>query len=249
MYTIVLQGLNHFTGVSSLVAAMTYSLSLQGLKTVCIDADNSRNSVSSSLLFGLKRQDYGFLNALKNNSFNKDNNNLLFKYSENAYFIPFGNSVELIQTPDYCIYTANSLIKALDAFKAIDFVVIDAGNRESQFAKALASISTMTVTVIEAEQNSLVRLNSIEVQDNEYFLVNKILASSKIMNDVFMLMKKSKVGNCILNSAIELDESVIDANMHQEPFSRFLPISASTNALERVLFDIILICKNVGAEE
>ena len=134
-------------------------------------------------------------------------------------------------------------------FADIDFVVIDAGNRESQFAKALASISTMTVTVIEAEQNSLVRLNSIEVQDNEYFLVNKILASSKIMNDVFMLMKKSKVGNCILNSAIELDESVIDANMHQEPFSRFLPISASTNALERVLFDIILICKNVGAEE
>ena len=56
MYTIVLQGLNHFTGVSSLVAAMTYSLSLQGLKTVCIDADNSINSVSSSLLFGLKRQ-------------------------------------------------------------------------------------------------------------------------------------------------------------------------------------------------
>ena len=72
MYTIVLQGLNHFTGVSSLAAAMTYSLSLQGLKTVCIDADNSRNSVSSSLLFGLERQDYGFLNALKNNSFNKD---------------------------------------------------------------------------------------------------------------------------------------------------------------------------------
>lgn len=197
MYTIVLQGLNHFIGVSSLAAAMTYSLSLQGLKTVCIDADNSRNSVSSSLLFGLERQDYGFLNALKNNSFNKDNNNLLFKYSENAYFIPFGNSVELIQTPDYspdyCIYTANSLIKALDAFKAIDFVVIDAGNRESQFAKALASISTMTVTVIEAEQNSLVRLNSIEVQDNEYFLVNKILASSKIMNDVFMLMKKARL--------------------------------------------------------
>lgn len=65
MYTIVLQGLNHFTGVSTLAAAMTYSLSLQGLKTVCIDADNSRNSVSSSLLFGLERQNYGFLNALK----------------------------------------------------------------------------------------------------------------------------------------------------------------------------------------
>ena len=84
MYTIVLQGLNHFTGVSSLVATMTYSLSLQGLKTVCIDADNSRNSVSSSLLFGLERQDYGFLNAIKDNSFNKDNQNLLFKYSESA---------------------------------------------------------------------------------------------------------------------------------------------------------------------
>jgi len=69
------------------------------------------------------------------------------------------------------------------------------------------------------------------------------------MNDVFMLMKKSKVGNCILNSAIEFDESVIDANMHQEPFSKFLPISASTNALERILFDIILICKKVGADE
>ena len=117
------------------------------------------------------------------------------------------------------------------------------------FAKALSSVSTMTITIIEPEQNSLVRLNSIDVQANEYFLVNKMVASSKIMNDVFMLMKKSKVGNCILNSAIEFDESVIDANMHQEPFSKFLPISASTNALERILFDIILICKKVGADE
>ncbi len=249
MYTIVLQGLNHFTGVSSLVAAMTYSLSLQGFKTVCIDADNSKNSVSSSLLFGLERQNYGFLDALKDDTFNRDNQNLLFKYSENAYFIPFGNAQELISTPEDCTYTAKALVKSLDAFKAIDFVIIDAGNRESQFARALSSVSTMTITIIEPEQNSLVRLNSIEVQPNEYFLVNKMVASSKIMNDVFMLMKKSKVGNCILNSAIEFDESVIDANMHQEPFSKFLPISASTNALERILFDIILICKKVGADE
>lgn len=89
MYTIVLQGLNHFTGVSSLAAAMTYSLSLQGLKTVCIDADNSRNSVSSSLLFGLERQDYGFLNALKNNSFNKDNKQFTIQIFRKRLFHSF----------------------------------------------------------------------------------------------------------------------------------------------------------------
>lgn len=249
MFTVVLQGLNHFTGVSSIAAAMTYSLSKQGLKTVCIDADNSKNSVSASLLFGLDRQNYGFLDALKDNTLNRENQSLLYKYTENAYFIPFGSAHELINSKESCIATAKALIKSLEQFKAIDFLIIDAGNRESLFAKALSSFSTMTVTVIESEQNSLIRLNSIDVQDNEYFLVNKMVAASRIMNDVFLLMKKSNVGNCILNSAVEFDESVIDANMHQAPFTKFLPISASTNELERILFDIILICKKVGADE
>ncbi len=249
MYTIVLQGLNHFTGVSSLAAAMTYSLSLLGMKVVCIDADNSKNSVSSSLLFGLERQTYGFLDALKNNELNKDNSRLLYKYSNGSYFIPLGSALELISTPEDCSDTADSLLKSLERFKAIDFLVIDAGNRESVFARSLSDISTMTITVIEPEQNSLIRLNSINVQDNEYFLVNRMLSSSRVMNDVFILMKESRAGNCILNSAIEFDESVIDANMHQEPFSKYLPISASTNSLERILFDIILICRKVGAAQ
>ena len=62
------------------------------------------------------------------------------------------------------------------------------------------------------------------------------------MNNVVLLLQNSKLKDKILNAEICFDESVFSANLYLAPFTRFFPVSSSTDDIERLCFEIIELC-------
>ena len=141
---------------------------------------------------------------------------------------------------------ASDLVTTLNNTQGIEFAIIDAGQRNSSFARAIAAKAHMAITILEAEGNSLNRLNEIEIEDNEYLLLNKVTRKSKIMTDIVLLLRESKIKNSLLNSDISYDESVMNSFLYDMPYSRYFSVSSASLDTEKVMFEIILICNAVN---
>lgn len=246
MKLIVMQGLNHNVGTSSVAAAITYSIAKLGKTTVCIDANTDAMGNSISNLFGLEECKSGWLNAMENgssliNDFNEAP--VFYQYEEKAFFVSLGKLDEKVDS-----LRANSLISPLldqlSKYEQIDYLIVDAGIKGNTLAKAFCSHADMVLTVLFPDGNCLLRLNSSNVEENEYLVVNALIKKSTIMNDVNLLLQSSAYKSSFLRHSISFDESVMNAYMRQMPVSRFLQISVATLDIEKILIDIMLICQD-----
>ena len=84
------------------------------------------------------------------------------------------------------------------------------------------------------------------IEDNEYLLLNKVTRKSKIMTDIVLLLRESKIKNSLLNSDISYDESVMNSFLYDMPYPRYFSVSSASLDTEKVMFEIILICNAVN---
>lgn len=239
-----MQGLNHNVGTSSIAASITYSLAKLGKTTVCIDANTDAMGNSISNLFGIEECKSGWLNAMENgsslvNDFNEAP--VFFQYEEKAFFVSLGKLDENVDS-----LRANTLISPLldqlSKYDQIDYLVIDAGIKGNPLAKAFCSHANIVLTILFPDGNCLLRLNSSNIEENEYLVINALIKKSATMNDVNLLLQNSAYKSSFLRHSISFDESVMSAYMRQMPVSRFLQISVASLDIEKILIDIMLIC-------
>jgi cellulose biosynthesis protein BcsQ len=250
MNIIVLQGINGHVGTSSVSAALAYSLNKINIKTIVLDgAFENRGATVCSLFANDDTQtSYGWYDAVHNHkslSNQKNKSNVVFSYEGGVLFAPKGKSFELLGLKE-ADELASDLVTTLNNTQGIEFAIIDAGQRNSSFARAIAAKAHMAITILEAEGNSLNRLNEIEIEDNEYLLLNKVTRKSKIMTDIVLLLRESKIKNSLLNSDISYDESVMNSFLYDMPYPRYFSVSSASLDTEKVMFEIILICNAVN---
>ena len=211
MKIILLQGLNHNIGVSSICSAFCYSLSQVGKHTVCVDGNQDALGNSISHLFGLDQRNYGWVEAIDqgttlSNEFNKFP--VFYKYDDRCYFIPLGDSTKL-RDQSMAQYFASKLLEHLKEYSKIDFVVIDGGIKGSNLASAFQFLSDLTLTVISVDGNSMLRLDSTQMKKNEYLLINrfnKFIASS---SDIILQINQHKYRDLFMKSLVSFDENMI----------------------------------------
>ena len=250
MKIIALSGLTSHVGCSSVCAALAYSMSMLTKFCLCTEARFNLDRPTLSPFFGVEDSDCGYLKARKNHlEFDSQElkSPILFKVSDTLYYLNQGtledsNNQEISFEQHNAQDLASSLIDSLHKNTALDFAFIDVGTVDNDFKKTLVEKADVDLTIIEADSNCLVRLNNATLRNRQLLLINKVIQSSQSMNNVVLLLQNSKLKDKILNAEICFDESVLSANLNQAPFTRFFPVSSSTDDIERLCFEIIELC-------
>ena len=120
---------------------------------------------------------------------------------------------------------------------------MDAGTRESRLAEEFSKASSLSVTLITPESNTVIKLEECNPRENEYFLLNKFMMKSIVMNDIELLLRKSKLSESMFKYVVQYDESMMRASMQMMPVTRYLPIASASKSIEKLMVDIILICR------
>ncbi len=246
MFFICLQGLSGFAGTSSVAAALGYSLSKNGYRTLCIDGyhDYLKNrSSTTDLLFNLETATEGWFEMVKG----RCSTPKLLKYEDRCYYLPFGQKGD-IYNPQLSLEYVQGLFEHCRSLKKLDYVIIDGGIRGSEFAKAAARLSDLAISLMLAEGNSLSIYDSAVINSNEYLTFNKFVLKSTVMNDIELLVRNSPYAHRFLNSTISYDEIVMQSFLQQMPVTRYLPVCAASNAIERLMFEIIYLLNHRGTE-
>lgn len=246
MKTILIQGINANVGSSTIASAITYQLSELGKTTVLIDANINQQANSVSLLLGVspEKQNTGWINNLtKNSSEQSSLSECFYKYENNSFCIPLG-SIDALgreSLPEL----ADKLLALLCTQKNIDYLIIDAGIKNSPLAAHISSSSDIVFTVVEADGNCVQRLNSIQPAYNEFFIINKLNSYSQASLDIQSLLLNSKFRQSFIKTAIPFDESVVSSYMNLMPFNRFLKISSASLQLEKIIMELFIMCKDI----
>ncbi len=246
MYFICLQGLSSFAGTSSVAAALGYSLSKNGFRTLCIDGyhDYLKNrSSTTDLLFNLEDSNEGWFEVIKGTRTAPK----LMKYEDRCYYLPFGQKGD-VYNPELSDEYVQGLFSLCRSLTKLDYVIIDAGVRSSLFARAAARHSDLALSLMTAEGNCLSIYDNAVINSNEYLVFNKFILKSTVMNDIELLVRNSPYAGRFLSSTISYDEIVMQSFLQQMPVTRYLPVCAASNAIERLMFEIIYICNHPEAE-
>ena len=246
MKTILIQGINANVGASTIASAITYQLSELGKTAVLIDANTNQQANSVSLLLGVspEKQNTGWINDLTKNSSNLSTlSGCFYKYENNSFCIPLG-SIDALDR-EYLPELADNLLALLFKQKNIDYLIIDAGERNNHLAAHLSSSSDIIFTVVEADGNCVQRLNSIQPAYNEFFIINKLNSYSQASLDIQSLLLNSKLKQSFIKTAIPFDESVVSSYMNLMPFNRFLKISSASLQLEKIIMELFIMCRDI----
>lgn len=245
MDLIALQGMHAHAGVSSVAAALAWSITRSpdsGGRSVFIDGAPS--FWGATAIFGIPAAFPSWLSA------GNDLKGLLSRaalYDDAVLTLPARPGDP---APDAAL--ARSLMAELNNLAALSrcLAVADAGVRGSPAAKAFAAIADIVFTVTEADAAGETELSSLVPESNEYFLINRLDTRSPASRDSAARLRKHPViGPRILDAEIPLDEFVREAAMKPEPYTRYLNYSEASCQTERVLLDIRLIRSRTGDPE
>lgn len=247
MYWICIQGLTGFIGTSSIFSALGYSFAKNGWNSLCVDGYHdylANRSSSTNVLYNLENNTKGWFDNLcsKNSELN------ILKFTDKCYFLPFGNSAELYDKKKTSEYISQ-LKQKLSQYSKLDYVIVDAGVKNSVFASAIAKESDVIITVMEAEGNCISIFEEQDIKGNEYLVLNKFVLNSSVMNEVEMMIRNSDYGKNFLKTTIKYDESVMQSFLQQMPVTRYMPISVASNDIEKLMFDIVFISTNTDESE
>lgn len=240
MYIVNFQGINACSGVSSIAAALSWSLSIHGNTVLFLNAASQNFSLCTDSLVGLDKDNLpkeGWSDYFSHN-YQKEVFYLL-EWGKNCYYLPFGKTAISDEAPEF----VDRLIKKLGSLSKIDFLVVDAGTRESRLAEEFSKASSLSVTLITPESNTVIKLEECNPRENEYFLLNKFMMKSIVMNDIELLLRKSKLSESMFKYVVQYDESMMRASMQMMPVTRYLPIASASKSIEKLMVDIILICR------
>lgn len=247
MYWICLQGLTGFIGTSSIGSALSYSFAKNGWNTLCVDGYHdylANRSSSTNILYNLESNTKGWFDNLCS----QDSDLNLLKFSDKCYYLPFGNSTKHYDEKKASEYISQ-LKNKISQYSKLDYVIVDAGVKNSAFAAAIEQESDVIITVMEAEGNCISIFEEQDIKDNEYLVLNKFVLTSTVMNDVEMMIRNSDYGKNFLKTTIKYDESVMQSFLHQMPVTRYMPISVASNDIEKLMFDIVFISSNTDESE
>ena len=238
MKIIVLQGINHNVGVSTIASALTYSMGALGKNTVCVDANAQAMGNSLEKLFGIDSTlTYGWSNAVDRgttliNDFNSSP--VFFRYEENSFFIPLGNESSVADS-----LSADSLVRALleqlSRYSKINYVIIDVGIKGNILADLFCAEADIVLTVINPDGNSLQRIRAAEFMDREYFLLNKTDPDFSSYIDFCLKISNSKLKDKVLKNRITFEENVLFSNLKMMPITRFLNHSQTGMEIEKLI--------------
>ncbi|WP_281071517.1 cellulose synthase operon protein YhjQ/BcsQ [Succinivibrio dextrinosolvens] len=247
MYWICLQGLTGFIGTSSIASALGYSFSKNGWNSLCVDGYHdylAKRSSSTNILYNLESNTKGWFDNLCC----QDSELNLLKFADKCYYLPFGNSSEHYDEKKALEYIRQLKAK-ISQYSKLDYIIVDAGVKNSVFASAMEKESDVIITLMEAEGNCISIFEEQEIKDNEYLVLNKFVLNSTVMNEVEMMIRNSDYGRNFLKTSIKYDESVMQSFLHQMPVTRYMPISVASNDIEKLMFDIVFISSNTDESE
>ena len=242
MDLIALQGMHAHAGVSSVAAALAWSIARSpdsGGRSVFIDSAPS--SWGATSIFGIPDAYPSWISAAA------DLKSLLSRTAlyDGAVLVLTARSGD--PAPDAAM--AQSLLNELNDLAALSqrLAVADAGLRGSAAARTFAARADIVFTVTEADAAAEKALTALVPEDNEYFLINRLDTRSPASRDtVARLRKHPVIGPRILDAVIPLDEFVREAALKPEPYTRYLEYSEAGYQTERLLLDIRLIKNRAG---
>lgn len=245
MKFITLQGLNKAVGTSSIAASAAFALAKLGKPALLVDADCFSDAGCVGNLFGVPKQDRGWPEALLGGLglANTPDSSIFYKYAPGCFYLAGG----AVPADADCNAFAADLFEELSALKALEYVIVDAGFRQTAQAKAFAAAADLVITVLVCDGGTIFKLGESEIADNEFLLVNKLMASSRVERDVLELLRGSDCGRHFLKSSIAFDEVMMEALMQQQPVNRFLPVSSPAADIEKTVFEIMRLCSLGGA--
>lgn len=247
MKVITLQGLNKAVGTSSVAAALTYTFSKLSKSALLIDADVFSDAGCVGNLFGVPKQDYGWPEALMNGLglVNTQEHNVFYQYCQDCFYLA-GGAVPSQADSDALI---SELFSELSKLKSLEYVVMDAGFRRTKQAQAIARRSDLVITVLACDGGSIYKLGESSIADNEFLLVNRLMASSRVERDVLELLRGSDCGRNFLKNTIAYDEVMMEAMMQQQTINRFLPVSSPAADIEKTAFEIMRLCSVATSQQ
>lgn len=239
MDLIALQGMHQHAGVSSVAAALAWSIARSpdsGGRSVFIDS--SPSSWGGTEIFGIPAEFPSWTDVSVNLKTFLSRSAL---YDGSVLVIPARSGDP---APDAA--RVSVLLDELETLSRYT-AVADAGLRGSAAARTFAARADIVFTVASADAAGEAELMSCIPGSNEYFLINCSDTRSPASRDaVARLRKHPVIGPRILDAVIPLDEFVREAAMKPEPYTRYLDYSEASYQTERLLLDIRLIRSRAG---
>ena len=238
MNVVLLQGINHGVGTSSIGAAISWALGVHNYTTLFVNAADENCQYCTDALMGIKSDNSsikGWTDYISKENVNQDLN--LYQCADKCFYLPYGTGHGSVTAKD----SVKSIIHRISELNKLDFVIVDGGVRSSTMAKAFCSFCDLCISVTLADANCMLRLNETTPYDHEYFLINRFMMKSTVMNSIELLLRKSPLGKNFFNYVIQYDESMNRAFMEMMPVTRFLPIASSAKNIEKLMVDLILI--------
>lgn len=244
MYWICIQGITGFVGTSSIASALGYSFAKNGWNCLCIDGYHDSIKSTTDLLYNLDGNTKGWFDNLCN----EDTELSISKYSDKCYYLPFGTGNNHYDSQNTELFLSRLKTK-ISEYRNLDYIVVDAGIKNSPFASSLVKQSDMVISVMIAEGNCLSIFDEQDIRENEYLVLNKFMLKSTVMNEVELRIRASENAGNFLKTTIKYDEAVIQSFLHQMPVTRYMPISVASDDIEKLMFDIVFICTSTAETE
>lgn len=240
MKLITLQGINKGVGTSSIAAAVAYTLARLGKPTLAVDGDCFSDAGCLGNFFGIPKQERGWPQGMMDGMglANTADMNVLYRYADNCFYLAGG----AVPRNTECSKVVGDLLGELDTLAKLDYVIVDAGFRQTAQAQAFAARSDLALTVMACDGGSLYKLSDSEIADNEFLLINKLMTSSRVERDVQEMLRGSEWARHFIKNGIAFDEVMMESLMQQQPISRFLPVSSPAADIEKTVFELIRLC-------
>lgn len=247
MKIVLVQGINGNVGTSSVSAALAHSCTLIDKKSLVVDANLKKAEPQLATFFNLEKDSFGWSDALLQQTFDKNAPSFVYHYENQCYLMPLGKAQDLDLSKSNAI--ADKLIFKLKQLQKLDYIFIDGGIRGNELGCSLTDKVDLVLSLLKPDGNSAFRLNYMDpLLEHEFLLINDFNLKSKLNYDLKDLYQVSPFKAQLLKSTITYDECMLQSLIRQMPITKYLPISASSLDIQKLLFELILILDGEKAQ-